>query len=179
MRRMTWCVGWWPGGSSLIVLSEIWAGHQRRDVRRPWAAERLAGPGRHRGRVIWPVDGPALNNHAIRRTVSLGTGLSCLSDRDVPGQSPSLVVRECPRSTRLDPSIGHATLGARRRRPPIRRPSPYHVDSGSMLNCCDAGQGQFRCRRVAGPCLRFPLRSGTRLARSNLLIRSYRHAPPD
>jgi hypothetical protein len=52
-------------------------------------------------------------------TVSLGTGLSCLSDRDVPGQSPSLVVRECPRSTRLDLSIGHAALGVRRRRPPI------------------------------------------------------------
>jgi hypothetical protein len=52
-----------------------------------------------------------------------------------------------------------------------RRPSPYHVDSGSRLYCCDAGQRQFRCRRVAGACLRFPLRSGTRLARSNLLIR--------
>ena len=55
---MTWCVGWWPGGSSLIVLSEIWAGHQRRDVRRPWAAERLAGPGRHRGQSSGPWMAP-------------------------------------------------------------------------------------------------------------------------
>jgi hypothetical protein len=44
-------------------------------------------------------------------TVSLGAGLSYLSDRDVPGQSPSLVVRECPPSTRLHPSIGHAMAG--------------------------------------------------------------------
>ena len=49
----------------------------------------------------------------LRCTVSLGTGLSGLSDLDVPGQSPLLVARECPRSTRLDPSIGHAT-GTRR-----------------------------------------------------------------
>ncbi len=45
-------------------------------------------------------------------------------------------------------------------------PSPYHVDSGSRPNCCDAGQGRFRCHPGAGPCLWFLPRSGTRLARS-------------
>ncbi len=49
-----------------------------------------------------------------------------------------------------------------------RRPSPYHVDSGSRFNCCDAGQARFRCRPGAGQCLRFSPCSGTRLARTDL-----------
>jgi hypothetical protein len=47
-------------------------------------------------------------------------------------------------------------------------PSPYHVDSGSRFNCCDAGQARFRCRPGAGQCLRFSPCSGTRLARTDL-----------
>jgi hypothetical protein len=51
--------------------------------------------------------------------------------------------------------------------PPGRRPSPYHVDSGSRLSCCDAGQSRFHYRLGAGQCLRFSPRSGTRLARED------------
>jgi hypothetical protein len=47
--------------------------------------------------------------------------------------------------------------------------SPYHVDSGSTLNCCDAGQDRCRCRPGAGQCLRFSPRSGTRLARGRTI----------
>ena len=43
------------------------------------------------------------------RTISLGTGLSCLADRPVAGQPPSLVVRELPLSTGSDSPIGHVT----------------------------------------------------------------------
>ena len=46
-----------------------------------------------------------------------------------------------------------------------RRPSPYHVDSGSKLNCCNPGQDRFRCCLGARRCPWFPPRSGTRLAR--------------
>jgi hypothetical protein len=48
-------------------------------------------------------------NHALARTISLGTGLSCVADRHVAGQRPSSIAREWPPSTRSDPSIGHAT----------------------------------------------------------------------
>ncbi len=43
------------------------------------------------------------------RTISLGTGLSCLADRRDAGQAPPSVIRECPSSTGLDSPIGHAT----------------------------------------------------------------------
>jgi hypothetical protein len=41
-------------------------------------------------------------------------------------------------------------------------PSPYRVDSGSRLKCCDAGRGRFRRRPGIGQCLRFspPFRHG-------------------
>lgn len=70
------------------------------------------------------------------------------------------------RSANGPPAAGHAALGGRRRRPPICRPSPYHVNSGSKLKCCDAGRGRFRGRLSAGKCLRSSPRSGTLLARS-------------
>ena len=52
---------------------------------------------------------PGAAHAAPARTISLGTGLSCLADRRVAGQLPSPVVRECPSSTGLDRPIGHAT----------------------------------------------------------------------
>src|SRR5258708_1303643 len=49
----------------------------------------------------------------LRCTVSLGTGLSCLIDQCVAGQSPSRLGRDYLRGTALDSPIGHATGTAR------------------------------------------------------------------
>jgi hypothetical protein len=46
------------------------------------------------------------------------------------------------------------------------RPTAEEVVSGVVVNCCDAGVGQFARRRGAAQRRRFPTRSGTRLARA-------------
>ena len=73
----------------------------------------------------------------------------------------------------------HGNLQASKRRAPCgteHRPSPYHVDSGSKLICCDPGQVRFRCRPSTGQCPRFPPRSGTYLARPARKASSSGHA---
>jgi hypothetical protein len=52
----------------------------------------------------------------VTRTVSLGTGLSCLADRHAAGRIASEVVRGCPSYTAPHFPVGHATgtlVGAR------------------------------------------------------------------
>ena len=44
-----------------------------------------------------------------RRTISLGTSLSCFADHSVCSSEPYSPVRECPLRTVSDRGIGHAT----------------------------------------------------------------------
>jgi hypothetical protein len=45
----------------------------------------------------------------LRRTISLGTGLSCFPDHSICSSEAICLVRECPPQTISDRAIGHAT----------------------------------------------------------------------
>jgi hypothetical protein len=63
------------------------------------------------------------------RTVSLGTGLSCLVDHGVAGQAASEVVRGYPSGTAPDSVVGHAA-GTPPGRRQTHRPLPYQGNPG-------------------------------------------------
>jgi hypothetical protein len=71
---------------------------------------RVGLPRPHARRVRWSSRRSASAPRSRRlQTISLGTGLSCVTDQPVAGQSLPSVVREKPSSTGSDSSLGHIT----------------------------------------------------------------------
>jgi hypothetical protein len=75
----------------------------------PMLPDFLRAPDRAGLRRLW-VPGPRLvRRFADLRTISLGTGLSCIADHSICSSEPICLVRECPLQTVSDRAIGHAT----------------------------------------------------------------------
>jgi hypothetical protein len=101
------------------------------------------------------------------RTISLGTGLSCLADHSICSSETICVVRECPLQTVSGRPIGHATStsalvhsrAAAWSRPVLRRCAPdlppgghAWADDKTSVICSSAG-----CCRMPGNCPIFGL----------------------
>src|SRR6516165_2138580 len=87
-----------------------------------------------------------------RRTISLGTGLSCFADHSICSSETICLVRESPLQTVLDRAIGHATGTMNRWVPVNGRSSPpppagsaHRCPAGAEFGLAEVLQASFPC----------------------------------